>query len=205
MAQQRRQQPPGPADPERAERDASAALALVEQQRRDQEAGDDEEHLDAVEPAGHPGEARRGRRPRRSTAIARSPSSAGWLPNRGVHPAARLGTVPAIAVDLEAPVAGASVDIRDARRHRSIVAIRRPWLGSLADAHGRRECRGWAMGRTLLAGKVALITGGARGQGAAEGAAVRRGRSDGGARRRARRRRRADRRRDRARSTSTST
>ena len=51
---ERRQQPAGPAQPELAEVDAPGRLALLDQQRRDQEAGHDEEHLDADPAAAHP-------------------------------------------------------------------------------------------------------------------------------------------------------
>ncbi len=50
----RRQEPPGPSQPEVTERDPVVALALGDQQQRDQVAGDDEEHLHAEEAAREP-------------------------------------------------------------------------------------------------------------------------------------------------------
>ena len=47
----RRDQPPDPAEPEAAQRDPAADVALVEQQRCDQVSADHQEHLDAEEPA----------------------------------------------------------------------------------------------------------------------------------------------------------
>ena len=52
-----RQQSPSPAQPELFETDPLLLLALVEQERGDQVAGDDEEHLDSEETARHPPEA----------------------------------------------------------------------------------------------------------------------------------------------------
>ena len=52
--EQRRQEAAGPAQPERLEVDASGPLVLPDQQQRDQVAADDEEHLDADEPARQP-------------------------------------------------------------------------------------------------------------------------------------------------------
>ena len=52
-----RQQPAGPPQPELSEVDPAVALALLDQQGRDEEAGHDEEDLDADPPAGHPAEA----------------------------------------------------------------------------------------------------------------------------------------------------
>ena len=51
---QRRQQAPRPSHPERDEVDRAGLLALGHQQQRDQVAADDEEHLDAEEPAAEP-------------------------------------------------------------------------------------------------------------------------------------------------------
>ncbi len=55
-AEQRRQQPSGPSQPELAQMHPRSALALLDQQRRDEEAGDDEEHLDAEKATVHPSE-----------------------------------------------------------------------------------------------------------------------------------------------------
>ena len=74
--QQRREQPSDPATPERDQRDRRHPLPLEDEQRRDQEAREDEERVDAEEPA---------LRPlvvpwyamTASTATARTPSSAG--------------------------------------------------------------------------------------------------------------------------------
>ena len=52
--EERRQQPPRPTEPELAEVDATLALVLFDEQRRDEEAGHDEEHLDTEEPALEP-------------------------------------------------------------------------------------------------------------------------------------------------------
>ena len=54
--EERRQEPLGSTHPEPAERDTAVAVVFLEQQRRDQEPGHDEEHLDAEEPAVHPRE-----------------------------------------------------------------------------------------------------------------------------------------------------
>ena len=53
---ERREEPTCPAEPELTERHLAVAAVLVEQQRRDQESGDHEEHLDAEEPPVHPRE-----------------------------------------------------------------------------------------------------------------------------------------------------
>jgi hypothetical protein len=49
-AGERRQQPAGPAAVEGTQRDAAGRLVLLDQQRRDQEAGEDEEEVDAADP-----------------------------------------------------------------------------------------------------------------------------------------------------------
>jgi hypothetical protein len=53
-----REQPLGPPAVEGDQGDAARALDLVHQQPGDQEAGDDEEDVDADEPPGQPGHAR---------------------------------------------------------------------------------------------------------------------------------------------------
>ena len=55
-AEQRRQQAASPSQPELAKTHPRTALALFEQQRRDEVAGDDEEHLDPEEATVHPSE-----------------------------------------------------------------------------------------------------------------------------------------------------
>ncbi len=54
---QRRQQPAGTPDPEAGQADTAGAPQLVEQQRGDQESAENEEYVDADEPAAHAGNA----------------------------------------------------------------------------------------------------------------------------------------------------
>ena len=72
------EQPPDPSSVELDDRDPAGSLPFGDEQRRDQEAGEDEEDVDAEEPAARPADLAMEQQRRSTMATARSPSSAGW-------------------------------------------------------------------------------------------------------------------------------